>query len=104
MKDAWTPVIGALAVAVLALAAALVVRLSAKSKEPNTERMPMSSSWSMIAAILVGAAVAIAADRFGHLDWYFAIPLGALSFGAARLPAYRRTMRNPSARNRHPTQ
>jgi hypothetical protein len=100
MKDAWTPVIGALVVAVLALAVALILRLSAKSKETNIERTPISSRWSMVAAILVGAAVAIAADRFGHLDWYFAIPLGALSLCAVRFPAYRRYMANQSARNR----
>jgi hypothetical protein len=83
MKDAWIPVIACAAVAVISLAGAIYIKT-------KIERPMMSMWWNRIAAILVGAAVAIAADHFWHLGWYFAIPLGAIAYGCARFPAYRR--------------
>jgi hypothetical protein len=83
MKDAWIPVIGAAAVAIISLAGAVYIRSSRQKNE-------IWSRWNRIGAILLGAAVAIAADHFGHLDWYFAIPLGVLAYCGLRFPAYAR--------------
>jgi hypothetical protein len=72
MKDAWIPVIASAAVAVISLAGAIYIKT-------KTERPMMSIWWNRIAAILVGAAVAVAADYFWHLGWYIAIQLGAIA-------------------------
>jgi hypothetical protein len=93
MKDAWIPVIGAGAVAIISLAGAIYLRLPKQVGE-------IGARWNQAAAILVGAAVAIAATRFGDLDWYFAIPLGVLAFVAIRFPAYARHSKNVSDQNR----
>jgi hypothetical protein len=89
MKNAWIPVIGAGAVAAISLAGAICLRSSQQAGE-------IGARWNQAAAIIAGAAVAIAADRFVDLDWYFAIPLGVLVFGAIRFPAYMRHSKNPS--------
>ena len=81
MKDAWVPVIGAAAVAIISLAGAVYLR---SSKQVND----VGGRWNQVAAVLIGAGIAIAANQFGHLDWYFAIPSGALVYGAIRSPAY----------------
>ncbi|QDP21579.1 hypothetical protein [Bradyrhizobium cosmicum] len=90
MKDAWIPIIGAAAVAIISLGAAVYLRSSKQAGE-------IGARWNQAAAIIVGAAVAILATRLGNLDWYFAIPLGALAFGAIRLPAYVRHGKNASS-------
>jgi hypothetical protein len=76
-------------VAAIALAGAICLRSSQQAGE-------IGARWNQAAAIIAGAAVAIAADRFVDLDWYFAIPLGVLVFGAIRFPAYMRHSKNPS--------
>ena len=86
MKDAWIPVIASAAVAVISLAGAVYIFLRS-SKQQNKIEGPRNW-WNQIGAILIGAAVAIAADHFWHLDWYFAIPLGGLAYCAVRFPAY----------------
>jgi len=83
MNDAWIPVIGVAAVAIISLTGAAYLRSSKKTGK-------IGSRWNQAAAILVGAAIAIAATRFGNLDWYFAIPLGVLAFVAIRFPAHLR--------------
>jgi hypothetical protein len=90
MKDAWIPVIGAAAVAIISLAGAVYLRSSTQVGE-------IGARWNQAAAIIVGAAVAIVATRFGNLDWYFAIPLGVIAFGAIRFPAYVRHSKNASS-------
>jgi hypothetical protein len=90
MKDTWIPVIGAAAVAIISLAGAVYLRSSKQVGE-------IGARWNQAAAIVVGAAVAIAATRFGNFDWYFAIPLGALVFGAIRFPAYVHHSKNASS-------
>ena len=92
MKDAWIPVIASAAVAVISLAGAIYITT-------NMERPVMAMWWNRIAAILVGAAVAIAADHFWHLGWYFAIPLGAIAYGCVRFPAYRRYAKDAKPRD-----
>ncbi|MEH2542119.1 MULTISPECIES: hypothetical protein [unclassified Bradyrhizobium] len=89
MKDAWIPVIGVAAVAIISLAGAIYLRGKTES--------PIPLWWNRITAIVIGVAVAIIADRFGHLDWYFAIPLGALAYACARFPAYRRYLKDEAA-------
>lgn len=93
MNNAWTPVIGALAVAIISLAGAIYLRSSKQVGE-------IGARWNQAAAILVGAAVAIAATRFGNLNWFFAIPLGVLAFVAIRFPAYVRHNKNARDQNR----
>ena len=83
MSDAWIPVIASAAVAVISLAGAIYMKTKG-------ERPMIPMWWNRIAAILIGAAVAIASDHFWHLGWYIAIPLGAIAYGCARFPAYRR--------------
>jgi hypothetical protein len=83
MKDAWIAVVAAGAVAIVSLASAVYLRSSKQVGE-------IGARWNQVAAILVGAAVAIAATRFGSLDWYFAILLGMVAFAAIRFPAYAR--------------
>ena len=90
MKDAWIPVIGAAAVATISLVSAVYLR-SAKKVDSIVGR------WNQIAASFVAAVVAISADHYGHLDWYFAIPLGVLAFGIVRLPAFVRYSRSKKA-------
>jgi hypothetical protein len=90
MKDAWVPVFGAAAVAIISLAGAVYLRSSKQAGE-------IGGRWNQAAAIIVGTVVAIAATRFGNLDWYFALPLGALAFGAIRFPAYVRNSKNASS-------
>jgi hypothetical protein len=88
--NAWIPVMGAAAVAIISLAGAIYLRSSQQVSE-------IGARWNQAAAIIAGAAVAIAADRFGKLDWYFAIPLGALAFGVIRFPAYLRHSKSLSS-------
>jgi hypothetical protein len=90
MKDAWMPAIGAAAVATISLAGAIYLRSGKKVDV-------IGGRWNQLAALLVAAAVAICADRFGHLDWYFAIPLGVLAFGIVRIPAFARYSKNKKA-------
>ena len=92
MKDAWIPLFASAAVAVISLASAIYIK--AKIESPM-----MSMWWNRIVAILVGAAVAIAADHFWHLEWYLAIPLGAIAYGSARFPAYRRYAKDVKPRD-----
>ena len=102
MKEAWIPVIGAAAVAVISLAGAIYIVLRSPKQMDGTssaERLLNLMWWNQIAAILVGAAVAIAADHFWHLDWYFAIPLGTLAFCAVRFPAYVRHRKDEATRS-----
>lgn len=93
MNSAWIPVIGALAVAIISLAGAIYLRASKQVGE-------IGARWNQAAAILGGAAVAIAATRFGNLSWFFAIPLGILAFVAIRFPAYVRHNKNARDQNR----
>jgi hypothetical protein len=93
MRDAWIPVFGAGAASILALAGAIYLR----SGKPVGQ---IEARWSQAAAILVGAAVVMIADRFGNLDWYFAIPLGSLAFLAIRFPAYVRQGKTMPDQNR----
>jgi hypothetical protein len=93
MKDAWIPIIGAGAVAIISLTGAIYLRSSTQVGE-------IGARWNQAAAILVGAAVAMAATRFGSLDWYFAIPLGAVAFAAIRFPVYARRSKNANHQNR----
>jgi hypothetical protein len=67
MKDAWVPVFGAAAVAIISLAAAVYLRSSKQAGE-------IGGRWNQAAAIIVGTVVAIAAARFGNLDWYLRFP------------------------------
>jgi hypothetical protein len=92
MKDAWIPVIASAAVAVVSLAGAIYIKT-------KTEWPMMSMWWNRIAAILVGAAVAIAADHFWQLGWFLAIPLGAIAYGCVRFPAYRRYAKGAKPRD-----
>ena len=92
MKDAWIPVIASAVVAVISLAGAIYLKT-------DTGTPMISMWWNRIAAILVGAAVAIAADHFWHLGWYLAIPLGAIAYGCARFPAYRRYAKDAKPRD-----
>jgi hypothetical protein len=87
MENAWVPVFGAAAVAIISLAGAVYLGSSKQAGE-------IGGRWSQAAAIIVGTVVAIAATRFGNFDWYFAIPLGAFAFGAIRFPAYVRNSKN----------
>jgi hypothetical protein len=87
MKDAWIPVIGAAAVATISLVGAVYLR-SAKKVDA------IGGRWNQIAALFVAAVVAISASHYGHLDWYFAIPLGVLAFGIVRIPAFARYNKN----------
>jgi hypothetical protein len=82
MRDAWIPVIGAAAVATVALTGAVYLR--------SRQAGEIGARWNQFAAIIVSATVAIAADRFGKLEWNYAIALGIVAFGAMRLPAYLR--------------
>jgi hypothetical protein len=41
--------------------------------------------WNQIGGVVLGTAVATAADEFGGLDWHFSFPLGALAYFAVRL-------------------
>jgi len=92
MKDAWVPVVGAAAVAIISLAAGVYLRPSKQVRQSasSSPSYEIGSRWNQVAAILIGAAIAIAASRFGHLDWYFAISSGALAYGIIRFPAYMR--------------
>jgi hypothetical protein len=92
MNDAWIPVIASAAVAVISLAGAIYIKT-------KTERPMISMWWNRIAAILVGAAVAIAADHFWRVGWYVAIPLGAITYGCVRFPAYRRDANEAKSRD-----
>jgi hypothetical protein len=94
MKDAWIPVIGAAAVAAVALMGAVYLRSSKQAGE-------IGARWNQFAAIIVGAAVAIGATRLGNLEWYYAIVLGALAFGAIRLPAYLRHAKTENGEQNH---
>jgi hypothetical protein len=94
MKDAWISVIGAGAVAIISLAGAIYLRSSKQVGE-------IGARWIQAAAILIGAAVAIAATRLGNLDWYFAIPIGILAFVVIRLPAYLRDSKNVHGKTRN---
>ena len=80
--------------AIISLAGAIYLRSSKQAGE-------VGARWNQAAAILVGAAVAVAATRFGNLDWYFAIPLGVLAFIAIRFPAYVRHSKNVHDQNRN---
>jgi hypothetical protein len=93
MNNTWGPVIGAAVVAIISLAGAVYLR----SSKPVGE---IGARWNQAAAILVGAVVAIAATRFGDLDWYFAIPLGVMALVAIRFPAYVRHNKNARDQNR----
>jgi hypothetical protein len=92
MKDAWIPVVASAAVAVISLAAAIYIKT-------KTEWPMMSMWWNRIAAILFGAAVAIAADHFSQFGWFLAIPLGAIAYGCVRFPAYRRYAKDAKPRD-----
>jgi hypothetical protein len=92
MSDAWIPVIASAAVAVISLAGAIYMKT-------KVERPMIPMWWNRIAAILIGAAVAIASDHFWHLGWYIAIPLGAIAYGCARFPAYRRYAKDAKPRD-----
>lgn len=96
MKDAWIAVVGAGAVAIVSLASAVYLRSSKQMGE-------IGARWNQAAAILAGAAVAIAATRLGSLDWYFAIPLGGVAFAAIRFPVYARHSKNANHQNRDET-
>jgi hypothetical protein len=102
MKDAWVPVIGAVAVAVISLAGAVYVVLHSPKQKDGTssaERLLNSMRWNQVVAILAGAATVIATDHFWHLDWYFAIPLGVLAYCAVRFPAYVRHKKAEAAKS-----
>ena len=102
MKDVWIPVIGASAVALISLASAIYIVLRSPKQNDGTssaERLMKSMRWNQVAAILAGAATAIATDHFWHLDWYFAIPLGTLAYCAVRFPAFIRHRKDEVARS-----
>ena len=88
MKDAWTPVIAAAVVAIVSLAGALYLRPSKEVRRSAAHGYEVGRRWNQVAAILVGVATAIAAERVVHLDWYLAIPVGVIAFGIIRFPAY----------------